>query len=585
MKTSELLLTAIMMLVAVTANGAETLDGMRQEAERMHAEGKNDSAISMAQRALDVATSQSDTVAIIGINSSLGVYLRTQGKLDEALRHYNSAMQLCTSKSFKNHAGEDARQEAASLYVNLATLHIDMQHKKEALYYAGKAAEWAVRLDDKELKTRILTQDGLIFLMCGDNREAARLLSMSYEYAMQLKLYSAALNAGAYMIVTANRSGDKAAADTWRSRCRQIEGKVTDVMALIAYYQIQCSVALSDGKWSDAIALFNRILSTEGVDSMQFVVYDCYNNMHEAWAKLGDWRKAYDCLGRATSLKDSLFEADKAESMRELTVRYQTKEKELALERSRAALSQTRMYMALAALAVAVCAAIAYIYVQSQRRKAREKEAEYARLKADTDKKLTQRYIDGLENERCRLAKELHDGVCNSLYTAQLMVSKQGGEGAERLSGTLEGIRRQVRQVSHELMPPEFRYADICAVIDDYLSQTAESAACDITFTHLPDGADWQTVADTKALEIYRITQEAVANALKHSKATTIAVALTMSGGTVTLEVADNGTPAERTQGGIGRRTMKQRADAAGGKIETLRRDGLTIIRLTVGIR
>lgn len=582
MKTSRLLLIAIMLTAAVTAGYAETPDNLRQKAEQLHAEGKNDSALLVAEKALEIAVPDNDTTAIIGLNSSMGVYLRTLGRLDEALKHYNTAMRLCTTDAFKRNADEEARQEAATLYLNMATLHVDMQHKDDALYYAKLAADWAMKCADKELKAQLLAQDGLIFLMCGDNREAARQLTTSYELAMQLKLYPAALNAGAYMIAVADRLNDATAVGQWRDRCSRIEGKVTDTMALIAYYQIQCSVAMKHENWQESIALFNKILSTEGVDAMPFVVYDCYNNMHEAWAKLGEWRKAYECMGKAVALKDSLFEKDKAESLRELTVKYQTKEKELALARSETELSRTRMYIAIGALVVLVCAVLVSLYVQRQRRRIREKEAEFARLKADTDRRLTRHYLEGLESERERLAKELHDGVCNNLYTLQVMADNTAS-GATDLPERLNEIREQVRRVSHELMPPEFKYADICMVIYDYVASTAEASARRITFTAIPDDADWSTVPDATALELYRITQEAVGNAVKHSGATDIGVELNMTQDTLTLTITDNGSQGSQQGGsGIGRRTMKQRAEAAGGKLTVNRHAGGTTLNVVV---
>lgn len=265
----------------------------------------------MAEKALAEAVSRGDTTAIVGVNSSLGVYLRTMGKLDEALERYGEAMKLCTTEAYKRRAGEDARQEAAVLYLNLATLHVDMQHKEQAAYYARMCADWAGRCADKEFKAQVMAQDGLVFLMCGDNKQAARLLSEAYGYAVDMKQYDSALSAAAYMVAVADRLNDKAADRLWRSRCRELEGKVGSAMSLIAYYQILCGLEMNHGNWNAAIALFDKILSVKGVDKMPFVVYDCYNNMHDAWAKLGQWRKAYDCLGRATALKDSLFEAER----------------------------------------------------------------------------------------------------------------------------------------------------------------------------------------------------------------------------------------------------------------------------------
>ena len=581
MKTLKMFLTLLLVLVCAAAYGGGTLDGLRQKADALHAEGKNDSAVIVAEKALAEAVVNGDTTAIVGLNSSLGVYLRTMGKLDEALKHYGEAMKLCTTEAYKRRAGEDARQEAAVLYLNLATLHIDMQHKEQAAYYARLCADWAARCTDRGFKSQVMSQNGLVLLMCGDNKEAARQLSAAYSNAVAAGQQASALSAAAYMVAVTDRLDDKAAETLWRSRCRELEGKVADTMTLIAYYQILCGVEMNRQDWNAAIALFDKILSVKGVDKMPFVVYDCYNNMHDAWAKLGQWRKAYDCLGRAVTLKDSLFEAEKAESMRDLTVKYQSKEKELALARSEAALSQTRMHIAVGVLAAFFCAVFVLFYIQRQRRKAKEREAEFARLKADTDRRLTQRYIEGLESERGRLAKELHDGVCNDLYTVQLRMAQGTCDMAEQ-AGMISACREQVRRVSHELMPPEFSYADICIVIDDYLQRAGEASGCEVSFTATPDDADWAAVPDATALEMYRIVQEAVTNAVKHSGAASIDVALDMQENGLSLTVTDDGTPAERSGTGIGKRTMRQRAEAVGGRLTVERKDGKTIVQFII---
>lgn len=625
------LLLSVMAAATLAASADGRMDALRQKADSLHAAGNNDSALIVAEEALGLARKGGDTTAMVGVSSSMGVYLRTMGRLDDALKRYGEAMKMCTTESFKSTADEDARQEAASLYLNLATLHVDMQHKKEALYYARMAADWGARCKDKELKAQLFAQNGLIFLMCGDNEGAARMLSSSYGMAMEARQYHSALSAAAYMVAVADRSGDAEGESLWRGRCAGLVGKVDDTMTLVAYYQILASVEMNHKRWRGAIALMDKILKLKGVGGMPFVVYDCYNNMHEAWAELGDWHEAYLCLGKAVELKDSLFEADKAESLRSLTVKYQAKEKELALARSEADLAQTRMMLAMAALVVLAGALAVTLYVQRQRRRERERQAEFARLKADTDRRLTQRYIDGLEAERERLAKELHDGVCNDLYTVELLlanklsadestadeqtssqqtsgqvISRQAGSrqadeiqadeanllvcsSADCLSAKnssakkmIMACREQVRRVSHELMPPEFKYADINIVLDDYIMRTAEAAGRDITYEADPADADWGAVADSAALEMYRITQEAVGNAVKHSDATLVSVSLSMTPQAITLTVADNGSPADFSGSGIGLRTMRQRAEAAGGKLTATREDGKNIIQFII---
>lgn len=581
MKGLRLILFLAAMMAVVPMAAADKLSELRQKADALHAGGKNDSALIVAREALDMATKSRNTTAIVGINSSMGVYLRTMGKTDEALRHYNEAMKLCTTAEFKAKADEDARQEAAALYLNLATLHIDMQHKKEAMYYAGLSVDWTQKCADKAFKAQMLSQNGLMFLMAGDNNKAADMLTRSYGYAMELGQTDAAMSAAAYMVATADRLGDRRGADMWRGRCRTLEPKVESTMTLVAYYQILCSIELNHENWRGALPLFKKILTIKGIEQMPFVVYDCYNNMHEAYARLGQWEQAYGAMTKAVALKDSLFESQKAESMRELTVKYQAKEKELELAQKKAELAETRMYVSTGLLVVAVLAAMTVVYIMRQRRRARMQAEEFRRLQADTDRRLMQKYVDGLENERERLARELHDGVCNSLYTVQLKIAAGNGDAAGQ-AAMLDDCREQVRRISHEMMPPEFSYADISMVLDDYLCQAAGAGQCEITYEAVPEDADWSRVADATALEIYRIAQEAVANAMKHSGATRIDVGMRLEGNSLSLTVSDNGQPQQHASAGIGRRTMRQRAAAINGQITTESGGGTTTVRLTI---
>ena len=204
--------------------------------------------------------------------------------------------------------------------------------------------------------------------------------------------------------------------------------------------------------------------------------------------------------------------------MRELTVKYNVKEKELALALSKAAQADTRFRLAVALAVLAVVVALFAIYAMVQRRRRHEREMEFAALRHDTERQLTTRYVEGLENERARMARELHDGVCNDLTAMQMMLNDE--HPTSPLLPQLDSCREQVRRISHELMPPEFNYATIDEVLRYYIYKVDKATADSrCTYTSAPDDADWSVVPDDVSLEIYRIVQEAVGNAIKHASA------------------------------------------------------------------
>ena len=201
-----------------------------------------------------------------------------------------------------------------------------------------------------------------------------------------------------------------------------------------------------------------------------------------------------------------------------------------------------------------------------------EKERQFLELQRETGRRLTRKYIDGLESERQRFATELHDDVCNNLLALEMSIRLRPDADAEHIKAPLnqlEQIRQRLRTMSHELMPPVFQYANIDEMLSDYVTHLA-----------LPDGmkadyastekADWNRVPQEVAFEFYRIVQEAVGNALKYSAASLVRICLTLSDSELSLQVADNGKGFEvnkRTLG-AGLRTIRQRAGAIKAQVD-----------------
>lgn len=191
------------------------------------------------------------------------------------------------------------------------------------------------------------------------------------------------------------------------------------------------------------------------------------------------------------------------------------------------------------------------------------------------------RYIEGLEEERNRLAKELHDGVSNQLLAVEMKLNSEGA--TEQTRQLLSESREQVRRVSHELMPPEFSYATLDEIVVQYINELNISSTCDISCHLIPIDADWGVLPAEQALEIYRIIQEAVGNAMKHADATSIAVGMHKSKEDISIIISDDGTFQETTgTPGIGGRTMRQRAASIGGELSFEKGSFGSVVKLVV---
>lgn len=581
-----LLLTITSMMSYASVNDIAEIVRLRETADSLHSIGRTDSAAIIGEKAILLADKIGNPTQIVGTNAAQGVFLRSLGRLDEAMQKYETALSIITSGKFREKPDQEAIEEIASLYINLAVLNLDMQNKDEAGRNAISAGDWIAKSNDPELKGVIYGVVGSVLTGCGDIDRALKYQDLAYQNSIESGSDDAAFRAAAYTMLLSDRAGDKGKAESWRQKCLDLMPEITSMTSKMAYYQAECSICLKNKDNRGAIEWFDKILGLEGIDNLPFVKFDCYNNLHLVYADLDDYKNAYKTLLQSNEMRDTLWAQEKAKSLRDLTIKYGTKETQLALAQSEAKRANILMWL-FAAVAVLLIGVIVFVvYATRQKRRHLQREMEFAKIRADISRQLTQQYINGLESERQRMARELHDGVCNDLLAIQMNIN--AGKPAESTASMIDTCRESVRRISHELMPPEFSYASLDEVVRFFISKQSDTNKEKISFVYDSSaiGYDWRDVPDATSLEIYRIIQEAVGNAVKHSGATNINVKLTLTKETLAAFITDNGTyqpKASTGRKGIGVDSIRRRANAIGGSISIESREPTgTTVKLTL---
>lgn len=191
---------------------------------------------------------------------------------------------------------------------------------------------------------------------------------------------------------------------------------------------------------------------------------------------------------------------------------------------------------------------------------------------------LSDKLINTQEQERSRIARELHDGLGQQIAALSISVAgikrqipehdAEARARIERLQQRIAAIAEGVRRISHELHPAILEVAGIVAALRSYCKQFSTDNGVVVT---LDAAGDFENISADVALCLYRVTQEALQNVAKHSGAIEADVRLELSGEGVALTVADRGRGFEAdapvTHAGLGLVSMKERARLVSGKL------------------
>ena len=582
-RTTLIIISIVFFCNLLNAQSLPEINTLREKADSLHSIGQSEEAIKIGAEAIKLAEKSGDQIQIVGTHAAQGVFLRSMGRIDEALRSYDKALEIATNETFRKNPNQEAIEEIASLYINLAVLNLDMQNKEQASQNAKLAGEWVSKSNDAELKSTILGVVGSVLTGCGDLKEALSYQTLAYDNALVCEDEETAFRAAAYNMLLSDRLGDKSKAAEWRDKCTELMPEIKSIMARLVYYQAECSICLKNNDPKGAIKWFEAILNTEGIENLPFIQYDCYNNLHIAYSELGDYEDAYKTLIKSNEVRDSLWQQEKEENLRDLTIKYETQETKLALTESEKKRSEALMWVFISVAILLLFIIIFVVVLNKNRRERLKKEAEYANLRADIGKQLTQQYIEGLENERARMSKELHDGVCNDLLAIEMNI--KNGSSQTNTAELIKLCRDSVRRISHELLPPEFNYATIDDVVKYFINkqQEAYQGKVELKFSSFIDNAQWSDIPDFMALDIYRIIQEAVSNSLKHSGAGKIEVSMILSGNHLEVIVKDDGKYKLTNTKGIGLESIQKRAKAINAKIDIVAKEGEgTLLKLNL---
>ena len=456
----------------------------------------------------------------------------------------------------------DNKPALVSSYGNLTALFNETDDYDRAYEYGLKAIKLSSELNDKYAleEAYINTSNTMSYL----NKQDSALLLLK-----QARVLADELNDKFEKLTTDINRADiyrdtyryeemKPLADEALALSREIESTEGEAKAFL----FQSNYAFYKRDFAKAKALAEQALAVAQKNELTEVLEKVYLNLSDISLAAGDITGFHHFRDIEDSLKNETINNRVRKNTQEFEAKYTLDKKQSEIDKlnkekeiRELTLSKRRTLNIALIAAVAVLLIIAFLYNRTYRQKKKLltadsalKEQRISELEKEKQLSATESVLQGQEEERKRLAKDLHDGLGGILSSAKysfstmknnMIITPENADAFDKSMAMLDRSISELRRVSHNMMPEALMKFGLDTALRDYCNSINQSGAVSLSYNSF-DVAD-DTIPQSKASVIYRIIQELINNIMKHAGARHAMVQLIRNNNALSITVEDDG--------------------------------------------
>lgn len=509
--------------------------------------GEYDSSIIYNERALVIAREIKDSL-------NTGIALLNIGVAHGFLENYETAIRYC-QEGLKMVEGNAHKKLEVQINDRLQVLYWQMVQYDKAIVFGQKAVQQSRELNMPHQLAQSLTNLSVSYMAKSMQSNAIPLLTEALVIAKDLgnfNLESAILlNLSDGLLA----SGDYAKMKTYVDRSLllhrnlgSLDGEVLSLRALSMYY-LQTKDFSNARKYAIESATLAK-KSDRTLDHAEAI--HILSNAAYATGDMSEGLKHYREYG--DSIK-SLVKKVLSDKSANLEKKYETEKKEaqikkLVAERKIQELSirQKNILNYILIGSAAALLIISLLVYRNYKNKQKLQQQRINELEKEKQLTATEAVLKGEEQERTRLAKDLHDGLGGMLsgikyslntMKGNLVMTPDNAQAFERSLDMLDSSINEMRRVAHNMMPEALVKFGLDTALKDFSNDINKSGALQVSYQSI--GIENAGIDQITAITVYRIIQELINNTMKHASAVTAIVQVTRSNGHITITVEDDG--------------------------------------------
>lgn len=541
-----------------------------------------DETLTIGAEGIRMAKNMKDPAAEGNIKRYVGVAYYFKGNYTEAAKYYYESISLLENTN--------QLRNLALAYNELAKLYRKTRILDRALANYDKALNLFTTLKDSAGISMIQNESGVVFEYKNDLNEAIARYSRSYDIALAMKdnigvSYALSNLASVYTI---QKKYTKA--ESLLKEALELRRHLSDSLALCLMYSEVGANYFSQKKHSNALLFLDSSnLIAISINYPEIQAHN-YKMLSDISKESGDFQLAFNFLERRTNLHDSLIDVSKLKQIEELNNKYENLKKEKVIQQQQFEINK-RNYWIIAVIIFLILASIAAFsfYKKTQlKQKATIQQAIFFQQEI-----ATKAILEAEENERQRIAKDLHDGIGQMMSVAKMNLSaletnlQFANEKQQNSYGTIiklvDESCREVRNVSHNMMPNALLNNNLAEALRTFSNQLDHP---ELNIQLYTQGLDNKMNGNMETI-LYRVIQECVNNVIKHAEASVLDISVIKDEDGISATIEDNGagfdSSGEVLVEGIGLKNIRSRILFLKGTVEFVSSPGAgTLVSLHI---
>lgn len=546
------------------------------QATALELAGRGEAAIPLYQEGLALAQANNNQASAADYYIQLGVTHFFLGELEKALTNYLNAHQI--------YEQQDDKEKLAKVLNNIGIIYRMQQRYERALEIYWNSYQLKKALGDSLGIAASLQNLGLVFSHLKDQQQALQHLNHGLSIYQQLKnpegVASCYNSLGTiYLDWDDIPQAKEAFEEAWTYFGTHLEVDYTP-----STLQGLGQVAFEEKNYVLAEQYFKQGLELTKAYGQKDVSLEIMKALGQILTELGKEGEAVQVMSEAFLLQDTLAEENRQALLQEMQAKFDVKQKDNELRINQLELThRTRQFNITMIIAISLALlALSIFFGLKARIKANKKIAEQnAQIQLqqiqqlEQENKLTalQSMIEGQEQERIRVAQDLHDSLGSLLTSVKAHVSSLEDMGAKPLftktNNLIDEACVEVHRISHNLMPRSLALSGLQGALEDLVrSVEKQGVDCHLDVIDL----DEKSFTQTQMVMVFRIAQELINNLLKHADASQLLLQFIQKNKELTIIYEDDGkgfiVEKARQQKSLGISNIESRVRFLHGEIE-----------------